>query len=56
MVSEEEALRFIEIVEARVQEQSKSNLFVICLNPVKLGCQLVQLLERLGRRFSFLRV
>lgn len=33
-----EAIEFLDIIEARVEEKSKSNIFVISLNPVKNGC------------------
>jgi len=38
LMNGEDAIKFIEIIEAWVRDRSKSNIFIICLNPVKLGC------------------
>jgi len=54
MIWGDDAIKFIEILEQRVRDKSKSNLFVICLNPVKLGCQLIELIERLASRYTFI--
>jgi len=37
MMTGDDAIRFIDILEQRVRDRSKSNIFIICLNPVKLG-------------------
>jgi hypothetical protein len=56
MVNADDAMKFIDIIEERVKDKSKSNIFVICLNPVKLGCQLVEIIERLSKHHNFVRV
>lgn len=56
MMKAEDAIKFIEILENWVKDRSKSNIFIICLNPVKLGCQLIELIERLSKKFNFIRI
>jgi len=54
LMTGEDAIKFIDILEQRVRDRSKSNIFIICLNPVKLGCQLIELIERLSRKYNFI--
>ena len=47
-VTLDEAIKFINIISLRVSSKSKSNIFLVCLNVVKIGCLLVQLVEKLA--------
>jgi len=48
------AQEFCETVLNRVKDASRGNIFVHCLNVVKAGCMLVELLEKVKRQFSFM--
>lgn len=50
----EQAIKFLEAVEARVLDSSKSNILILTLNVVKASCQLIELLEKVKSSFSFL--
>ena len=54
LMTGEDAIKFVDILEQRVWDWSKSNIFIICLNPVKLGTQLIELIERLARKYNFI--
>lgn len=54
-LSLEEATKFIQIIQDRVTNKSKSNIFLVCLNVVKIGCLLIQIIERLSQMYPVLR-
>lgn len=41
-------------VAHRVSNKSKSNIFLVCINVARLGCQLIQILERLKYNYPVL--
>lgn len=49
-----QANKFLEAVELRVNDSSKGNILILTLNAVKATCLLVELLEKVKSRFSFL--
>jgi hypothetical protein len=50
----EQANKFLEYVEASVFDSSKGNVLILTLNVIKASCLLIELLEKVYKRFSFL--
>jgi hypothetical protein len=50
----EQAINFLEAVEARVFDSSKGNILILTLNVVKASCLLIELLDRVKKNFGFL--
>ena len=54
-VSLDEATKFTNVISHRVSNQSKSNIFLVCLNVVRIGCLLIQIIERLATMYPVLK-
>ncbi len=50
----EQANKFLEAVEQRVNDSSKGNILILTLNVVKAVCLLIELIEKVKSQFSFL--
>ena len=50
----EQAQKFIETIEDRTRDASRGNMFVRCLNVVKTACLVIELLNKVKRRFDFM--
>ena len=48
--------KFVEIIEERVFDKSRGNIFIHTLNVVKAACLLIELLAAVKEKFAFLRV
>ena len=48
--------KFVEIIEQRVFDKSRGNIFIHTLNVVKAACLLIELLAAVKEKFAFLRV
>ena len=53
-MSYEKAQEFVEIIETRVVDPSRGNIFIRSLNVVKSSCLLIELLAKVKRRFTFM--
>ena len=53
-MSFEQANKLLESVEANVFDSSKGNILLLTLNVVKASCLLIEVLEKVRSRFSFL--
>lgn len=53
-LSYEQANRLLESVESKVFDSSKGNILLLTLNVVKASCLLIEVVERVRSRFSFL--
>jgi len=49
----EHAQKFLEVIEARVRDSSRGNIFIRSLNVVKSACLIIELLNKVKRRFGF---
>ncbi|CAI2363473.1 unnamed protein product [Moneuplotes crassus] len=54
-VTLEQATNLIKALSLRTSHQSKSNIFLVCINVVRIGCLLIQIIERLVLRFPVLK-
>ena len=50
----EQAAQFLEAVEERTSDASRGNIFVRSLNVVKSACLIIELLNKVKRRFGFM--
>lgn len=50
----EQANKFLEAVEQRVNDSSKGNILILTLNVIKAVCLLIELIEIVKSQFSFL--
>lgn len=50
----EQANKLLESVETKVFDSSKGNILLLTLNVVKASCLLIEVLEKVRSRFSFL--
>jgi len=50
----EHAQKFIETIEAVVNDSSRGNIFVRSLNVVKAACLIIELLSKVKRKFAFM--
>ena len=50
----EQAQDFVETIEQRINDSSRGNLMVRSLNVVKNACLIIELLNKVKRRFSFM--
>ena len=50
----EQAVKFLEAIEERVNDSSRGNILVHTLNVVKSACLLIELLEKVKFQFSFM--
>jgi hypothetical protein len=53
-VSLDDSNKLLKHIADRVSNKSKSNIFLVCINVVRLGCQLIQILQRLDYRYPVL--
>lgn len=50
----EQANKFLETIEHRVNDSSKANILILTLNVIKASCLLIELIEKVKSQFSFL--
>ena len=50
----EQAQQFVESIEDRISDSSRGNIFIRSLNVVKSACLIIELLQKIKRRFGFM--
>lgn len=51
----EQAGNLLKALSLRISNKSKSNIFLVCVNVVRIGCLIIQIIERLSLRFPVLK-
>ena len=54
-VNLDQAANLLKTLALRVSNKSKSNIFLVCINVVRIGCLIIQIIERLALRFPVLK-
>lgn len=54
-VTLDDATKLINVLSHRISNQSKSNIFLVCVNVVRIGCLLIQIIERLASMYPVLK-
>lgn len=51
----EQAANLLKALSLRISNKSKSNIFLVCVNVIRIGCLIIQIIERLSLRFPVLQ-
>jgi hypothetical protein len=54
-VTLDDATKLTNVILNRVSNQSKSNIFLVCINVVRIGCLLIQIFDRLAGMYPVLK-